>query len=244
MATVHATVGTERGPRARETLAFWYGVPVREDAVMTTAARPRSVAPIGLLSSAAAPVLLIGGWTAAAARQRGGFDSMTRTISDLAALGADDRWLMTGALAGLGICHVTTAAALRGAAPAGRAVLAGGGVATVLVAVFPLPADDSGSTAHTLVAGTAFLALSVWPALAARRDAPGLLHPVPAGVAAATLLGLLAWFGVELSADPDESGVGLAERVTAGAQALWPLAVVWGAAVAGLSTRRRRGRRP
>ena len=195
----------------------------------------------GLLSSAAAPVLLIGGWTAAAARQRGGFDSVERTISDLAALGADDRWLMTGALAGLGVCHLTTAAALRDAAPAGRAVLAAGGVATVLVAAFPLPADESGSTAHTLVAGTAFLALAVWPALAGRRDAPALLRPAPSAGAAATLLGLVAWFGIELSAD--QGGVGLAERVTAGAQAIWPVAVAWGAAAAARRGNGR-GRRP
>ena len=195
------------------------------------------VAPVGLLSSAAAPVLLIGGWTVAAARQHGGFDSLQQTISDLAAYGADDRWVMTTALAGLGVCHLTTAAALRDvAAPAGRAVLAGGGVATVLVAVFPLPADGSGSAAHTLVAGTAFLALSVWPALAARRDGSAPLRPVPSAVAAATLLGLVGWFGVRLQVD---EGVGLAERVTAGAQALWPMAVAWGAATAARRRRRR-----
>jgi hypothetical membrane protein len=195
----------------------------------------RPVAPVGLVSSAAAPVLLIGGWTAAASRQAGGFDSLERTISDLAGLGADDRWLMTGALAGLGLCHVTTAAALGDAATAGRLVLAGGGIATVLVAVFPLPADGSGSVPHTAVATVAFLALSVWPALAARRTSVGpLLRPLPAAAATATLLGCLAWFGVQLRAD---EGVGLAERVTAGLQSLWPLAVTTTVA---LAARRRR----
>jgi hypothetical protein len=91
------------------------------------AERGRPVAGYGLVSSAVAPVLLIGGWTVAAARQQGGFDSLERTISDLAAYGADDRWIMTTALAGLGVCHLTTAAALRDAAgSAGRAVLAAG----------------------------------------------------------------------------------------------------------------------
>lgn len=200
----------------------------------------RAVPGFGLVSSAAAPVVLIGGWTVAAARQQGGFDSLERTISDLAAYGADDRWIMTAALAGLGVCHLTTAAALREvAAPAGRAVLAAGGVTTVLVAVFPLPADGSGSTAHTLVAGTAFLAMSLWPGLAARRDGPRLVRPVPSVLAAATLLGLVGWFAVQLRAD---EGVGLAERVTAGAQALWPLAVTgttWATALAARQRRRR-----
>jgi len=180
----------------------------------------------GLVSSAAAPVLLIGGWTVAAARQQGGFDPVVETISALAAYGADDRWVMTTALAGLGLCHLTTAAALRGAPPGGRAILAGGGVATVLVAVFPLPADESGSVAHTVVAGTAFLALAVWPALAGRRDAPAPLRPAASVAAAAVLLGLVGWFGAELTSDSDR--VGLAERAAAGAQALWPLAAVWG----------------
>lgn len=192
----------------------------------------------GLVSSAAAPVLLIGGWTVAAARQRDGFDPVVRTISDLAAYGADDRWLMTVALAGLGVCHMTTAAALRDAAPLGRAVLAGGGVATVLVAVFPLPADESGSAAHTAVAATAFLALAVWPAAAARRDGEGAFRPAVSLAAAAGLLGLVTWFGAELAADSGR--VGLSERVAAGAQSLWPLAVVWGTVAAGAAARRRR----
>jgi hypothetical membrane protein len=181
----------------------------------------------GLVSSAAAPVLLVGGWTAAAARQRGGFDPVMATISDLAAYGADDRWLMTTALAGLGLCHLTTAAALREAAPAGRAVLAAGGLATVLVAAFPLPADGSGSPAHTVAAGTAFVALAVWPALAGRAGAAGPLRPAVSTAAAAVLCGLTAWFFAELLLD--DGRVGVSERVAAGAQALWPMAVAWGA---------------
>lgn len=184
----------------------------------------------GIVSSAAAPILLIGGWTVAAARQHDGFDPVVETISALAAYGADDRWVMTTALAGLGLCHLTTAAALRGAAPAGRAILAGGGAATVLVAVFPLPADESGSTAHTVVAGAAFLALAVWPMLAGRRDGADAAVPLrrtTSVAAAAVLLGLVGWFGAELTSDSDR--VGLAERVAAGAQALWPMAVAWGA---------------
>ncbi len=179
----------------------------------------------GLVSSLAAPVLLIGGWTWAASRQRGGFDPVVETISALAARDADDRWLMTTALAGLGACHLTTALALRGAALPGRVVLAAGGVGTVLVAVFPLPGGDAGSTAHTVVAGVSFAALGMWPLLAGRRDGVGALRPawsVPAGV---VLLGLVGWFVVELVADSDR--VGLSERVAAGAQSVWPLVAAW-----------------
>jgi hypothetical membrane protein len=180
----------------------------------------------GLLSSTTAPVLLVGGWTVAATQQRGGFDPVVETISALAARGATDRWIMTAALTGLGVCHIATALALRPAATAGRIVLAAGGLATVLVAAFPLPADDSGSTAHAAAAGAGFLTLAVWPALAVHRTArtPAVVRPQVAVPAAAVLLGLVTWFGVELAAD--RGYVGLSERAAAGAQAIWPLATV------------------
>jgi len=180
----------------------------------------------GLVPAAAAPVLLIGGWTLAARQQPVRFDSTSGTISALAALGAHDRWLMTSALAGLGACHVVTALALRPFPRPGRLLLGAGGVATLLVAAFPLPDGDGGSVPHTVAAGIAFVALSAWPALSWRRGArtPAPVRPVVALGAATVLLGLLGWFGAELACD--DGRIGLAERVTAGAQALWPLAAV------------------
>jgi hypothetical membrane protein len=180
----------------------------------------------GLLSATAAPVLLIGGWTVAAAHQRGGFDPVVETISALAARGATDRWIMTVALTGLGVSHIVTALALRPAATAGRIVLACGGIATVLVAALPLPADDSGSTLHAVSAGAGFLTLALWPALAVRRSAraPAVVRPPVAVPAAAVLVGVVTWFGIELSAD--RGYVGLSERAAAGAQAIWPFATV------------------
>jgi hypothetical membrane protein len=182
----------------------------------------------GLVSSAAAPVLLIGGWTVAAERQRGGFDPVVETISALAAHGADDRWLMTAALTGLGACYLTTALALRSAAGPGRVLLAVGGVGTLLVAAFPLPAGGGGSAAHTAAAAVSFVALAAWPLLAGRSSSGVVaLRPAVSVAAGAVLLGLVGWFFVELVADTDR--VGLSERVAAGAQSLWPLAAAWGA---------------
>ena len=147
------------------------------------------------VSSALAPVALIGGWTVAAARQGDGFDSVRDTISALAAHGADDRWVMTAGLAVLG-----------------RWVLGAGGVSAALVAVFAQP-----SAGHFPVATASFLALTLWPAASgvpSRR----------AGLAATVGLGaLLVWFGTQLG---DGDLLGLSERVVAGSQALWPLAVV------------------
>jgi len=136
----------------------------------------RSVPWWALLSSTAAPVLLIGGWELGAARQPPGFDPVTETISALAGYGATDRWIMTVGLAGLGVCHLVTALGLRPAALPGRLLLAIGGAATVLVAVFPQPADGS-SPAHILAAAVAFPALSLWPALAWRRSGRTSLRP-------------------------------------------------------------------
>lgn len=204
------------------------------------------------MSSVAAPVLLIGGWTLAAVRQSEPFDSVSQTISALAALDATDRGIMTTALIGVGMAHLGTAAALRGAATPGRLVLAAGGAATVLVAAFPLPtvAGDGGSSTHALVAGISFGALAIWPALAARSAArplgadvataggrpakrlvPWSLRRTVATTASAALLAGVGWFLADLTGDRDT--VGLSERVAAGAQAIWPLVAVLSARAAG-----------
>jgi hypothetical membrane protein len=177
-----------------------------------------------VLSSAAAPAALIGGWTLAAQRQPEGYDSTVATISSLAAQDATDPWLMTAALLGVGVCHGVTALGLPRAARAGRIVLGLGGVATVLVAAFPLPAAGD-APAHAVAAGVAFVALAAWPALAWHRGGrvPAALRPVVSVGAAVALLGLVAWFGVTLGTG---DRVGLTERLAAGAQACWPLVAV------------------
>jgi hypothetical membrane protein len=179
----------------------------------------------GLVSSAVAPVLLVGGWTVAAGLQPRSFNAVTGTISALAAQGAADRWVMTVALAGVGACYVLTGLALRPAAAAGRLILMAGGVATVLVAANPEPAGGGGSVPHTVWAAIGFIALAAWPLAARKRGplVPAGLRPVVSAGAAGVLLGLLVWFGAELIAGGRQ--VGLAERVLAGAQAVWPLAV-------------------
>ena len=176
-----------------------------------------------LVSAAAGPVLLVGGWTLAESRQPSNYDPVRDTISALAAQGATDRWIMTSGLAGLGACYLITAAGLAPAKAAGRCVLAVGGVGTVLVAAFPQPVQGN-SVAHTVAATVAFVALAAWPACAARRrPCPVLLTPTASALATLGLLGLVGWFALELHGGQR----GLAERCAAGAEALWPLAVVF-----------------
>jgi hypothetical membrane protein len=173
-------------------------------------------------SATAAPVLLGVGLTLAQSRQPPGYDPVRDTISALASYGAADRWVMTSALAGLGVCHVLTATGLRPARTSGRVVFAGGGVATVMVAVFAQPAHGN-SRAHTAAAALALTGLALWPVLAARRgqEAPLLTRPVSAAASVA-LCGLVLWFAADLHGGER----GLAERAAVGAEALWPLSVV------------------
>ncbi len=170
-----------------------------------------------IASAAVAPMALIGGWMWAQTRQPDGFDPTTDTISALAAQGAQDRWIMTTGLFVLGVCHVVTAAGLPEAARSGRLLLATGGLATIVVAASPQP-----SPVHSPAAAVAFVALTFWPALSR------LPRPAVGIAATLVLLGLLCWFGVEVRGG---HWLGLSERLLAGAQALWPLAVVVSIAV-------------
>jgi Protein of unknown function (DUF998) len=179
----------------------------------------------GVVSSAAAPVLLAGGWIVAAGLQPRPIDPVASTISALAADGAADRWVMTLVLLAVGVCDVVTGLALRPAGVPGRLILIAGGTAGVLVAATPEPASG-GSLAHAFWAAIGFIALTVWPLGGQRRGSsvPGGLRPAVSAVAAGALLALLVWFAAELMTRGGQ--VGLAERVLTEAQAVWPLAVV------------------
>jgi hypothetical membrane protein len=176
-----------------------------------------------LLSSACAPVLLIGGWAASAALQPGGYDPATQTISALAAYGAADRWVMTSALIGMGVCHLVTSIGLRVVPFGGRIGLACGGVATMLVGLFPEP-NGGTSVGHLTSTGIGFTALALWPCLAAQRGqvVPRILTPSFALTVTAAMLVGGAWFLLELH---DHGAAGAAERALTGAQSFWPLVV-------------------
>ncbi|MDT0609148.1 DUF998 domain-containing protein [Streptomyces lancefieldiae] len=184
----------------------------------------RHVPKWALLSSGLAPVLLAGGWTIAGLLEGPTYDPVAQTISVLAADGASGAWVMTGALVALGICHLVTACGLRVAAFAGRVALGGGGVAALVVALFPTP-GSGGSLRHGSVAAAGFVLLAVWPLLAAVRGgtAPWGLRPAPS-IAATAVMGLgAAWFllGVHL-----HGAIGVSERFVTSCQSLWPFVVV------------------
>ena len=190
----------------------------------------------GVISSAGSPVLLVGGWTTAALLQPRSYNPVADTISALAAVGAADRWVMTWAMAAVGACYVVTGLALRPAAPAGRLILIAVGVATINLAANPERAGAGGSLPHVFWAAAGFIAMATWPAAGRIRGTsvrgisirgarvPYGLRPGVALGATAVMAGLLGWFGAELLSGGRQ--VGLAERVLAGTQAVWPLVVV------------------
>jgi hypothetical membrane protein len=179
----------------------------------------------GVVSSVAAPVLLVGGFTVAASLQPS-FNPVADTVSALAAQGATYRWVMTLTFLMVGVCYLVTALALRPAGRAGRLILFTGAAAGMLVAANPETAGNAYPVQHILWSSIGLAGLTTWPAGAWRRGpaVPWALRPAVAAAVVAVLLALVAWFGAELVAGVGQTG--LAERVAGGAEALWPLAVV------------------
>jgi hypothetical membrane protein len=179
----------------------------------------------GVISSAAAPLLLIGGWTVAAGLQPR-FDPVADTVSALAAIGATDRWVMNLVFLLVGTCYIVTGLALRPARTPGRLILIAGAAAGMMVAANPEHAGGFGSVPHFIWACIGFVGVTLWPAWACRRG-PGVpwgLRPSSAAAAVAVQFALLVWFGAELILAAGQ--VGLAERAVGTVQATWPLAVV------------------
>jgi hypothetical membrane protein len=173
-------------------------------------------------AAGAAPVLLIGGFVVATAIQPDSYDPVRDTISELAGQGATDWWVMTSALTGLGLCYLLAALGLQPAGSVGRALLAGGGVAVLLIAAFREPLRGY-SLAHELAVIAAALTVCTWPVFASRRQHPALLLTrAPSIVAAGLSVALVTWYALESHG----ALLGLAERVAAAAPALWLLAVV------------------
>ena len=96
----------------------------------------------------------------------------------------------------------------------------------MLVAVNPIHTGVPYPVPHIIWASVGLAGLTTWPAGAWRRGpaTPWALKPAAAAAAVVVLFALLFWFGAELVLGAGQ--VGLAERVTGVAEALWPLAVV------------------
>jgi hypothetical membrane protein len=173
-------------------------------------------------AASAAPVLLIGGFFVATAMQPASYNPVRDTISELAERGATDSWVMTSALAALGLCYLLTALGLQPVGRVARVLLASGGVATLLIAVFRAPSHGY-SLAHELAVIAAALTCCTWPVFAPHRlHLALLLRRTPSFAAAGVSLGLAAWYALESQG----ALPGLAERCAAAVPPLWLFAVV------------------
>jgi hypothetical membrane protein len=116
------------------------------------------------LAGVAAPVSFVGGWLVAGSRTRG-YSPVRDHISDLAAVGADTRPLMTMGLVGFGVLAPVFATTFEGRALRVALTLAGAG--TLGVAAAPLGASF-GDGPHVIAAAVSYAAMALVPAAAAR----------------------------------------------------------------------------
>jgi hypothetical protein len=174
-----------------------------------------------VMTAGAAPALLVLGFLVAATLQPISYDPLRDTISALAARRTADPWVMTAAIAAVGACYLVTALGLSPARWFGRLALAGGGIATLSIAAFPMPLHGY-SRPHALAVIAACTTMCAWPMLAAHRQhRVRVLTIAPNVAASAVTFGLIMWFTFEMNGGQ----LGLAERCAAPALWLFPVAI-------------------
>ncbi len=176
------------------------------------------------VSTALTPLLMIGAWLVAETLQPSSYNPVQSSISGLAALGATDRWIVTGALLLVGACYFVTAACLPGLRKSARTVLVIAGLSSIGIAMSPQPVHGT-NTQHMVWTSLGAVAIAVWPAFTARRAPSQPLILRPLGVAAVTVvsLALLTWLVMETQGG---AALGLAERLVTGLQITWPFVVI------------------
>jgi hypothetical protein len=170
------------------------------------------------------PAVLVGGWLIAGALQPASYSPMRQTISELAGQSGTDRWLMTAALLLVGSCQIATGAGLTAVRLSARILLILTGLSTLGIAATPEPAGGP-TTRHLAFAVSCVVTTAVWPVVVARRRHAHSWILSVHGCATVTALfaGLSLWL---LVAAQDGSGdLGMVERLTSGAQGLFPLVV-------------------
>jgi hypothetical membrane protein len=176
------------------------------------------------VSTALAPLAMIGGWLVAETFQPPSYSPLQSSISGLAALGAADRWIVTGALFLVGACYLVTAACLPGVRGPARIVLLIAGISSVGIAVSPVPLHGP-DPQHLAWTSLGAVAIAIWPAFTASRAPaqPLILRPRGAAAVTAVSVALLVWLTAETQGG---SALGLAERLVTGLQVTWPFIVL------------------
>ena len=186
--------------------------------------------PIGrpaLVASIIGPIQAVLGWVIAGALWPGGFDHLTKTISDLAADDSPVKWIQSSFFILGGTLSIIAAVYARALALPGRIVIFVAGLTTYGLTMFATPTQLTYSTWHRVFAIVTFILMSAWPLFSMRfgRDNPWVLRPV--GAITATLaftVGSLLFLSVWTN--PEQPLVGLWERGIAVSQVLYMTVVV------------------
>jgi hypothetical membrane protein len=204
---------TSRGPVA--------GLPIA--ARLRPASSVASLARWAVVSTALTPLVMTVAWLVAEALQPPSYSPLRSSISGLAALGANDRWLVTDALFLVGACYFVTAGCLPSLRMSARIVLVIAGISSIGIALSPQPVDGS-SAMHMVWTSLGAAAITVWPAFIASRapSPPLILRARSAAAVTVVFLVLSAWLVAETQ---HGSALGLTERLVSGIQITWPFIV-------------------
>jgi hypothetical protein len=211
----HVTVTPSKACRARWAAAA--------KAMSRRLSADRPVAAWVPVSAGLSSALLTIAWLIGDAVQPTSYSPLRQTVSVVAGDGGTDRWIVTGALYVIGVCHLATAAGLPVLTRRARIGLVVAGVAAIGIAASPQPVSGSRAQ-HLVFTCIGAVAVTVWPALAAQRRAPAsiLVSARVSTIASLGFLILLAWTVVETQGG---ANLGLAERVSSAIQTGWPFAV-------------------
>lgn len=217
-----ASSGFGRHPVARSPRT---AVQARARSALSSLGHRRTVPGWAIASSSLSPVVLVGAWVIADGLQPATYSPMRQTMSVLAGHAATDRWLVTGAVFLVSVGTLVTALGLTGVRTSARVVLAVSGMSGIGIAASPEPAHGT-TLQHLAWVVVGGVALAIWPAFVARRRPARprslVLSVHGSATATAVFVALLGWVFIEARGG---SSLGLAERVTIGAQLLWPLFV-------------------
>jgi hypothetical protein len=177
--------------------------------------------------------LLTAAWLIGGAVQPSSYSPMRKTVSILAGYAATDRWIMTSALVGIGICYFGAAIGLSALRPSARIALVVSGLSGIGIAASPEPVVGS-TIQHMFFTTLGATAIAVWPLFTVQRDsnqrdshqrdAPtSVLTSVRAvAVVSVIFIGMLLWLASETQ---NGSILGFAERLDSSLQTAWPFAI-------------------
>ncbi|CAB4889172.1 MAG: DUF998 domain-containing protein [Actinobacteria bacterium] len=179
-----------------------------------------------LVSSILAPVLFIGS-TFLAEQMYAGYNPASQTISELAALTAPTHVFMTVMFMCTSLCHIVTAGFSPGIGIPGRLALGLAGVATFMVALFPLPSIEGTSIPHRISAMIGFILLAVWPVLGMRVGGtwPWIVRPWGA-VTGTLIMGAACFWFLGVWSNQSLGYVGVVERLGGDLESTWPAIVM------------------